>query len=153
MASRYSLICVATFSVAIFSTTSLAYTYSFLRKFGITSNAFNIRINRKASSQAKVFRIKPLDLKIASTATSDNFKSLRLLDERVQRISDLEYDYLSGFYNDRLKCFQIYPNSATDRVSIISTCLTLNAILNNPGIKIVLSIYCTFPYNIVNGIL
>ena len=61
-----------------------------------------------------------------------NFKYFRDLDDRVRRISNQESEYLSSFWNENLKCFQIYPNIKTPRISVISTCLSIEAILANP---------------------
>ena len=64
---------------------------------------------------------------------STDFQYLKKLDARVKRLSDGESDYLLSFWSDSLKCFQIYPNMSTTRVSITTTCMTIGAILANPS--------------------
>ena len=61
-----------------------------------------------------------------------NFPYLKSLEERVNRLSSDESDCMLSFWTDKLKCFQIAPNMATDRVSITTTCLSINTILANP---------------------
>ena len=63
---------------------------------------------------------------------STDFQYLKKLDARVKRLSDGESDYLLSFWSDSLKCFQIYPNMNTTRVSVTTTCMTISAILANP---------------------
>ena len=57
---------------------------------------------------------------------------LRALEDRVNRLSSEESDCLMSFWTDKLKCFQITPQIATTRVSITTTCLSINTILANP---------------------
>lgn len=64
---------------------------------------------------------------------STDFQYLKKLDARVKRLSDGESDYLLSFWSDSLKCFQIYPNLNTTRVSVTTTCMTISAILANPA--------------------
>ena len=64
---------------------------------------------------------------------STDFQYLKKLDARVKRLSDRESDYLLSFWSDTLKCFQVYPNMSTTRVSITTTCMTISAILANPS--------------------
>lgn len=63
---------------------------------------------------------------------STNFQYLKKLDARVKRLSDGESDFLLSFWSDALKCFQIYPNMSTTRVSVTTTCMAISAILANP---------------------
>jgi hypothetical protein len=63
---------------------------------------------------------------------STDFQYLRNLDDRVKRLSDSESDYLLTFWSDSLKCFQIYPNMNTTRVSVTTTCSSISSILANP---------------------
>ena len=63
---------------------------------------------------------------------STNFQYLKKLDARVKRLSDGESDFLLSFWSDSLKCFQIYPNMSTTRVSVTTTCMAISAILANP---------------------
>lgn len=67
------------------------------------------------------------------TSPSTDFQYLKKLDARVKRLSDGESDYLLSFWSDTLKCFQIYPNMSTTRVSITTTCMAIGAILANPS--------------------
>ena len=69
----------------------------------------------------------------ATKSPSSDFHYLKKLDARVKRLSDRESDYLLSFWSDALKCFQIYPNMSTTRVSITTTCMTISAILANPS--------------------
>ena len=64
---------------------------------------------------------------------STDFQYLKKLDARVKRLSDGESDYLLSFWSDALKCFQIYPNMSATRVSVTTTCMTIQAILANPS--------------------
>lgn len=62
-----------------------------------------------------------------------SFLSLRKLDDRCKRLSERESDFLLGFFNKKLHCFQVYPHLNTNRVSVTSTCIAVDAILANPG--------------------
>jgi hypothetical protein len=50
-----------------------------------------------------------------------SFEYLKSLDERVQRLSNMESEFMLSFWSDSLQCFQIYPNMTTSRVSITTT--------------------------------
>ena len=67
-----------------------------------------------------------------SSPSHHNFAYLKSLEERVNRLSSEESDCMLSFWTDKLKCFQIAPNMATNRVSITTTCLSINTILANP---------------------
>eukprot|EP01041_Mallomonas_annulata_P009233 gene9233-19148_t len=60
------------------------------------------------------------------------FTYLRNLDDRCRRLSDRESEYLGSFYNYDLRCFQIYPYLNTNRISITSSCIAVNAIIASP---------------------
>lgn len=63
----------------------------------------------------------------------DPFVYLRSLDERCQRLSDLESEFLSSFWSEKLQCFQLLPQLETSRVSVTTTCISLHCILQNPS--------------------
>jgi len=67
-----------------------------------------------------------------SAASTHDFAYLKGLEDRVNRLSGEESDCLLSFWTDKLKCFQIAPQIATHRVSITTTCLSINTILANP---------------------
>jgi hypothetical protein len=64
---------------------------------------------------------------------TDSFDYLKSLEERVQRLSSQESEFLLSFWSDQLQCFQILPQLNTDRVSVTSTCISLLGILQNPS--------------------
>jgi hypothetical protein len=45
----------------------------------------------------------------------------------------MESEFMLSFWSDKLKCFHVYPNINASRVSITTTCIAVNAILNNPS--------------------
>lgn len=85
--------------------------------------------------QRKLIHFRPNSLLRSSSTpgpTTNDFKYLRTFAERVQRLSSQESEYISSFWNGDLNSFQIYPRTNATRVSIISTCWSINAILSNP---------------------
>ena len=87
------------------------------------------------TSQRKLIHLRPRSLLRASSnlgPTTNDFKYLRTFAERVKRLSSQESEYITSFWNSDLNSFQIYPRTNATRVSIISTCWSINAILSNP---------------------
>lgn len=68
-----------------------------------------------------------------STLSTNNFYHLKQLQDRCKKISSQESQYMLSFYTDTLKCFQIFPNISTSRVSITSTCFSVTTALENPS--------------------
>ena len=62
-----------------------------------------------------------------------DFNYLKKLNERCERLSSLESEYMLSFWSEPLHSFQITPNIDSKRVSITSTCNSLSTILNNPN--------------------
>eukprot|EP01031_Cornospumella_fuschlensis_P033266 gene33266-40246_t len=60
------------------------------------------------------------------------FQSLKDFYERCRRLSNLESEFMLSFWSDSLQCFQIIPNLNTNRVSVTTTCISLQTILHNP---------------------
>lgn len=62
-----------------------------------------------------------------------DYISLKKFQERCKRMSNKESSFLLSFWSNTLNCFQIFPNfSSNTRVSITTTCITLQTILLNP---------------------
>ena len=81
---------------------------------------------KKPTLHGSIGHLKPI-------SPSTDFQYLKKLDARVKRLSDGESDYLLSFWSDALKCFQIYPNMSATRVSVTTTCMTIQSILANPS--------------------
>ena len=61
-----------------------------------------------------------------------SFLFLKSLDERCERLSKFENEFLLSFWSDKVQGFQIFP-SQNSGISITTTCIALMAILANPG--------------------
>lgn len=61
-----------------------------------------------------------------------DFTRIRRFNERVHRLRIQESEFLSSFWDDSLKSFKIYPKLNTSRVSVTSTCMSLDTIIANP---------------------
>ena len=62
---------------------------------------------------------------------STHFSSLKKLLNRVNDVLSQETSFMSSFWNDELKCFSLYPQLQTSRVSITTTCFALTTIMKN----------------------
>lgn len=82
----------------------------------------------------RLFHSKTLRVSASSESKQiqHDFYSLKQLQERCKKISSQESQYMLPFYTDSLKCFQIFPNISSSRVSITTTCFSINTILENP---------------------
>lgn len=89
-------------------------------------------ISKKEQTSAKSIFLSKSQEYGANLKPSTDFQYLKNLDSRVRRLSDGESDYLLSFWSDSLKCFQIYPNMNTTRVSVTTTCSSIASILANP---------------------
>ena len=102
--------------------------------FSVKHLSFNIKPDNFLQSRHKLQMLGSSQLSKAPPVNpSNDFQYLKKLDARVKRLSDGESDYLLSFWSDSLKCFQIYPNMNTTRVSVTTTCMTISAILANPS--------------------
>ena len=63
---------------------------------------------------------------------SVNFKTLKTLLGKVEELSAFETEYMTSFWCPTLNSFKLYPNIASNRISITSTCISLGTILANP---------------------
>ena len=105
----------------------------FLALLIVRANGFNSLISR-FNHPTSIFP--RLSCRIATLLQSakDNvsFGYLKSFDAKCVRLSDRESEFLSSFYNLDLKCFQIYPFLNSQRISVTTTCIIINAILANP---------------------
>ena len=63
-----------------------------------------------------------------------DFEFLTSLDDRCEKLSSLESEFMLSFWSDELQCFQIFPKaSSSRRVSITTSCISLTAIMENPS--------------------
>jgi len=67
-----------------------------------------------------------------SDQSLQNFSFLKSLDERCERLSKFENEFLLSFWSDKVQGFQIFPNQNSG-ISITTSCIALMAILANPG--------------------
>lgn len=95
--------------------------------------SFSIKSSNFLQSRHKLQMLGSSQSKAPPVNPSNDFQYLKKLDARVKRLADGESDYLLSFWSDSLKCFQIYPNMNTTRVSVTTTCMTISAILANPS--------------------
>uniref|UniRef100_A0A0G4H9J9 AAA+ ATPase domain-containing protein n=1 Tax=Chromera velia CCMP2878 TaxID=1169474 RepID=A0A0G4H9J9_9ALVE len=63
----------------------------------------------------------------------ETFEKLRKLDERVERLSERGTVFLSSFWCETLSSFMIAPLKSATKPSVTSTCLSVQAILENPS--------------------
>lgn len=89
-----------------------------------TSQAFILR-----SSRLQTTAISKMQLKNSQTC---DYHTLKSLQDRCKRLTSQESQFMLSFWSESLKCFQIYPNLSTHRISVTTTCISLNTILDNP---------------------
>lgn len=104
--------------------------------------ALRIPVN---SNNVKIKRLSPLPMQFINTVstkkehdktslaeTKYDFHYLKSFESRISRLSNSESDWLLLFWSKNLRCFQIYPDMVTSRVSITTTCMVIASILKNP---------------------
>eukprot|EP01038_Epipyxis_sp_PR26KG_P004845 gene4845-6792_t len=100
--------------------------------FGL-NNIFISFKNLKSKSKIAVFASFPPLVTKQSNLHDYDFSNLKSLDDRCERLSSRESEFLLSFWSERLQCFQIYPKSNSTTVSITTTCMTISTILSNPS--------------------
>lgn len=109
------------------------YATSYRSKFLISRRIRGRIIARNAFIPTRTTDSTPLSSK-------SSFEDFTALYQRCNSLSALESDFLLGFWSDSLNCFNITPqkdvsaggSTSQPRVSITSTCLTIQTILQNP---------------------
>jgi hypothetical protein len=124
-----TLLCLTLFVQIAFGLISTPFTQLRSTKPSLSIKYHGTSTNKRDISKLSSSRVSET---VVVNPPSTNFQYLKKLDARVKRLSDGESDFLLSFWSDALKCFQIYPNMSTTRVSVTTTCMAISAILANP---------------------
>lgn len=96
---------------------------SHVRRYHQSSYSYSMNSNRRGPIAVSIDHQQPIQI---------SFSFLKSLDERCERLSKFENEFLLSFWSDKVQGFQIFPNQNSG-ISITTSCIALMAILANPG--------------------
>lgn len=86
------------------------------------------------TTKRKQVKLNAYTNQISEHHSSPDFNYLRTLKDRCATLSQYETEYMLSFWSEKLNCFQIHSSmSEASRVSVTTTCLSVDALLSNPS--------------------